>query len=143
MSLDDYKKDFLLFVEAGYIAINQLDEDSAIKLFKAAEILDKENPLIKIGFGYLYLHKLELKKSIEAFESVLKKDPKNEMAKAFLGIALSMTPNDMAKGEKILEETLKSSDKGLKKLAGIAIDFIERFVKKEPSPVEGTKRKGK
>ena len=143
MSLDDYKKDFLLFVEAGYIAINQLDEDSAVKLFKAAEILDKENPLIKIGFGYLYLHKLELKKSIEAFESVLKKDPKNEMAKAFLGIALSMTPNDMAKGEKILEETLKSSDKGLKKLAGIAIDFIERFVKKEPSPVEGTKRKGK
>ena len=137
MSLDDYKKDFLLFVEAGYIAINQLDEDSAVKLFKAAEILDKENPLIKIGFGYLYLHKLELKKSIEAFESVLKKDPKNEMAKAFLGIAMSMTPTEGLKGEKLLEETLKSDDKGVKKLAQVALDFVERFVKKEPTPVEG------
>jgi len=138
--LDEYKNDFLLFVEAGFIAINQTDEDSTIKLFKAAEILDKTNPLIKIGFGYLALHKLELKKAIAAFEEVLKKDPKNDMAKAFLGIAISMTPKNMVKGEKLLEETLKSDDKEVKKLAGIALDFVDKFIKKEPTPVEPKKK---
>ncbi|NGX34004.1 MAG: hypothetical protein K1060chlam1_00349 [Candidatus Anoxychlamydiales bacterium] len=140
--LDEYKNDFLLFVEAGFIAINQTDEGSTIKLFDAAKVLDKNNPLIKIGFGYLALHKLELKKAITIFEEVLRKDPKNDMAKAFLGIAISMTPKNMLKGEKLLEETLKSDDKEVKKLAGIALDFVDKFVKKEPSPVE-TKKKGK
>lgn len=140
--LDEYKDDFLLLVEAGFIAINQTDEDAAIKLFNAARILDKTSPLIKIGFGYLALHKLELKKAIQAFEEVLKKDPKNDMARAFLGIAISMTPKNMVKGEQLLEETLKSDDKEVKKLAGIALDFVDKFIKKEPTPVEG-KKKGK
>ncbi|NGX52742.1 MAG: hypothetical protein KR126chlam5_01045 [Candidatus Anoxychlamydiales bacterium] len=138
--LDEYKNDFLLFVESGFIAINQTDEDSTIKLFKAAELLDKTNPLIKIGFGYLALHKLELKKAITAFEEVLKKDPKNDMAKAFLGIAISMTPKNMLKGEKLLEETLQSDDKEVKKLATIALDFVDKFIKKEPTPVEPKKK---
>lgn len=141
--LDEYKEDFLLLIEAGFIAINQTDEDSAIKLFKAAEAIDKTNSLIQIGRGYLALHKLELKKAIEEFEAVLKKEPNNDMAKAFLGIAISMTPKNMQKGEKILEETLKSDDKEVKKLANIALDFIDKFVKKEPTPVEGKKKKGK
>ncbi|NGX33228.1 MAG: hypothetical protein K1060chlam4_01289 [Candidatus Anoxychlamydiales bacterium] len=141
--LDEYKNDFLLFVEAGFIAINQTDEDSTIKLFKAAELLDKTNPLIKIGFGYLALHKLELKNAIASFEEVLKKDPKNDMAKTFLGIAISMTPKNMLKGEKLLEETLKSDDKEVKKLAAIALDFVDKFIKKEPTPVEPKKKKGK
>ncbi|HEU64001.1 MAG: hypothetical protein KR126chlam4_00427 [Candidatus Anoxychlamydiales bacterium] len=141
--LDEYKNDFLLLVEAGFIAINQTDEDSTMKLFKAAEMLDKTNPLTKIGFGYLALHKLELKKAITAFEEVLKKNPKNDMAKAFLGIAISMTPKNMVKGEKLLEETLKSDDKEVKKLAGIALDFVDKFIKKEPTPVEPKKKKGK
>jgi len=141
--LNEYKEDFLLLVEAGFIAINQTDEDAAVKLFKAAEAIDKTNSLIPIGMGYLALHKLELKKAIEAFEAVLEKEPKNDMAKAFLGIAISMTPKNMQKGEKMLEETLKSDDKEVKKLANIALDFIDKFVKKEPTPVEGKKKKGK
>jgi tetratricopeptide (TPR) repeat protein len=140
--LEEYKQDFLLFLETGFIATNQTDEDSAIKLFKAAEILDKTNPLIKIGLGYLALHKLELKQAISLFEEVLKKDPKNEMAKAFLGLAMSLTPKEMLKGEKLLNETLQSDDKGIKKLASIALDFVDKFLKKEPTPVEG-KKKGK
>jgi len=141
--LDEYKQDFLLLLEAGFIATNQTDEDSAVKLFKAAEMLDKTNLLIKIGMGYLFLHKLELKQASSLFEEVLKKDPKNEMAKAFLGITISLMPKEMLKGEKLLQETLeKSDDKGIKKLAGIALDFVDKFLKKEPSPVEG-KKKGK
>ncbi|MFA6118436.1 MAG: hypothetical protein WCT85_03005 [Parachlamydiales bacterium] len=140
--IDEFKKDFLLFVEAGFIATNQTDEDSTIKLFKAAAVLDKTNPLIKIGEGYLSLHKLELKNAIASFEEVLKKDPNNQMAKVFLGIAESLSPKEMLKGEKVLQETSKSPDKGIKKLSGMALDFVDKFLKKEPSPVE-VKKKGK
>lgn len=141
-SLDNYKQDFLLLLEAGFIAINQTDEDAAIKLFKAAEVLDKTNPLIKLGLGYLALHKLELQQASTIFEEVLRKDPKNEMAKAFLGITISLMPKNSLKGEKMLQDSLKSHDKGIKKMAGVALDFVDKFLKKEPTPVQG-KKKGK
>ncbi|MBI5346870.1 MAG: SctF chaperone SctG [Chlamydiae bacterium] len=141
--LQKYKTDFVLFLEAGFIAVNQFDEDAATKLFQAAELADGKNYLNKIGMGYLSLHKLELNKAINSFESVLKQDPQNEMAKAFLGISLSMTPNDVLKGEKLLMETVKSSDKFIKKLSQTALDFIDKFVKKEPTPLEVKKPKAK
>jgi hypothetical protein len=136
IQLENNKKDFVLFLEAGFIAVNQADELSALNLFSAAEILDPKNPLVKIGIGYLHLHKLELKQAIEKFEAVLKMDPKNEMAKIFLGIALSWTPTDTMKGEKMLEESKKSETKDIKNLSVTALNFVDTFIKKEPSPVE-------
>ena len=136
-----YKEDFILLLEAGFIAVNQADEDSALKLFRAAMLLDPNNPLPTIGIGYLHLHKLELKQAIKAFEDVLDKDPSNDMAKAFLGICMSMQPNTTGKGEKILEQTLKSKDPMIKKLSDTAIDFVENFIKKKPGPAgEGRKK---
>lgn len=134
MAIKKYKDDFILLAEAGFIAVNQADEDSALKLFKAAEMLDPSNILPKIGFGYLHLHKLELKQAVKNFEEVLEKDPHNDMAKAFMGLCLSMMPNTIDKGEKILEQTMKSKDPMIKKMAGSAIDFVEKFVKKKPGP---------
>ncbi len=139
--LEKYKKDFILFLEAGFIAINQADEESTLKLFKAAELLDPKNSLIKIGLGYLHLHKLELKQAIDTFETILKKEPGNEMAKTFLGIALSWTPTDTMKGEKLLTETKKSKDEPIKNLSTTALEFVDKFIKKEPSPVEVKKKK--
>lgn len=139
--LNKYKSDLLLFLEAGFIAVNQADEDSALKLFKAAKLLDSSNPLCGIGMGYLHLHKLEIKESIRHFEEVVKKDPSNEMAKAFLGIAMAMSAEKVNEGEKILHETQNSHDKGIKNLSNTAIDFVEKFVKKAPSPVEGKTKK--
>jgi hypothetical protein len=139
--LNKYKKDALLFLEAGFIAVNQADEDSSVKLFKAAKTLDPANSLSQIGMGYLHLHKMELKESIRNFEEVLKKEPNNEMAKAFLGIALSMSPSNTPQGEKLLKETEKSKDKTIKSLSNTALDFVDRFVKKKPSPVEGKEKK--
>jgi tetratricopeptide (TPR) repeat protein len=134
MAIKKYKEDFILLVEAGFIAVNQADEDAALKLFRAAEMLNPGNVLPKVGFGYLHLHKLELKQASKAFEEVLDKDPHNDMAKAFLGLSMSMMPNSIEKGEKILEQTLKSKDPMIKRLAGTAIDFVEKFVKKTPGP---------
>lgn len=130
-----YKEDFILLLEAGFIAVNQADEDSAVKLFKAAELLDPKNPLPMIGMGYLHLHKLELKQASKAFEEVLEKDPHNDMARAFLGLAMSMQPSSLNKGEKLLHETCKSKDPMIQKLSDTSIDFVERFIKKAPGPV--------
>ena len=136
IKLEKNNEDFVLFLEAGFIAVNQADELSAINLFAAAEVLNHKSPLVKIGIGYLHLHKLELKQAIDQFEKVLKEDPKNEMAKIFLGIALSWTPTDTMKGEKILEESKKSDDKDIKNLSKTALNFVDNFIKKTPSPAE-------
>lgn len=139
--LKKYEEDFFLFLEAGFIAINQADEDSAVKLFKTCELLQPENPLIKIGFGYLHLHKLELKQACEYFEEVLRIDPSNEMASTFLGVALSLTPDKVTKGEQMLEKSARdSSDSQVKKVANTTLDFVEQFVKKTPGPAD-VKRK--
>lgn len=130
-----YKDDFFLFVEAGFIAVNQADEDAALKLFRAAELLNPEHSLPKVGFGYLHLHKLELKQACRSFEQVLSEQPDNEMAKAFLGICMSMTPTQVSEGEKLLEQSCHSKDPLIKRLGASALDFVEKFVKKTPGPV--------
>lgn len=139
--LQKYKDHFFLLVEAGFIAVNQADEDAAVKLFRASQMLNPQNMLPKIGMGYLHLCKLELKQACKDFEDVLAKEPNNEMAKTFLGLSLSLTPTEVSKGEKILEEAAqKAKDKEVKTLAGTALDFVERFVKKAPSPAEMQKK---
>ncbi len=129
--LSKYDEDFFLFLEAGFIAINQADEDAAIKMFKACELLRPDNSLTTVGLGYLHLHKLELKTAIDYFRAVITKEPDNEMAQTFLGIALSLTPDQVTEGEKVLEKTAKnSSDSQVKKVANTTLDFVDEFVKK-------------
>lgn len=139
-SWKEYKKDWVLLLEGGFIAVNQGDEDSAVKLFKAAELLSPEHIMPKIGFGYLHLHKLELKQAVHFFEQALKMDPHSDMAKALLGVSMSLAPNSIEKGEKILHQTEKSRDPLIKSLSSSTIDFVERFVKKAPTPVEGSRK---
>jgi tetratricopeptide (TPR) repeat protein len=132
-----FKDHFILMAEAGFIAINQSDEDAAIKLFATAELLDSSNPLPRLGMGYLNLCQLKLKQAATIFEEILAKDPSNEMAKTLLGLTLSLNPTELAKGEKTLEESIqKNQDPMIKSLAKSALDFVEKFVKKAPSPLE-------
>ena len=58
--LKDFKEDFALFIEAGFIAIKQLDEITARRLFKAAELLNPDNPASQLGLGYVALNKLQI-----------------------------------------------------------------------------------
>lgn len=132
------KDQFLLLAEAGFIAINQADEDAAIKLFKASELIDPQNVLPKIGMGYLHLCKLELKQAAKIFQDILTADPSNEMARAFLGLSLSLNPAEVAKGEQVLEQAAKNSkDPMVKNLAASSIEFVEKFVKRAPTPAAG------
>jgi hypothetical protein len=138
--LEKYTDDFFFLLEGGFIAIKNTDEDSAIKLFRACELLRPESTFPSIGFGYMHLCKLELKQAAAMFTRALDKEPENEMAKTFLGIVLSMNPTETAKGERILSEMAKSaSDKGIKELSNTAIDFVDLHIKskqKHPSPAE-------
>lgn len=137
-----FKDHFILLCEAGFIAVNQADEDAAIKLFKASELLNPTNSLPKVGMGYMHMMKLELKQACKCFEEVLAKEPNNEMARTFLGISYSLTSTDVNKGEKILEETSKKShDPMIKKLSGTAIEFVEKFIKKAPTPLQAPTKK--
>ena len=148
--LQKYKDDFVLLLESGFIAASQTDEDAATKLFKAAQTLKPENVMPKVGFGYIHLLKLELAQACKRFEEVLKADPHNEMARAMLGLSTALTVKEADKGEKILQEALQNTkDSSVKNMASTAIDFVEKFVKKQPTPVQGQpqtktqKKKGK
>jgi len=139
-----FKEHFVLLLEAGFIAVNQADEDSAIKLFKAAALLNPKSTLPEVGIGYLYLHKLELKQACKAFENVLQKEPSNDMARTLLGLCMTMTTDQVAKGEKILTDTAQaSSDPQVKKLAESTLDFVDQFIKKSPSPATPSPEKRK
>jgi tetratricopeptide (TPR) repeat protein len=142
--LQKYKDDFVLLLESGFIAAGQTDEESALKLFKAAELLNPEHTLTKVGFGYVHLLKLELNQACKRFEEVLKKEPNNEMARAMLGLSTALTVKEADKGEKLLEQALKKTDdESVKSMATTAIEFIEKFVKKQPTPVQGETKKKK
>ena len=138
MDFTKYTPHFITMAEAGFIAVNQGDEDSATKLFKAAALIAPDELLPEIGFGYIHLCKLELKKSAEIFEGILEKDPTNDTARTFLGLSLSLNPSDVSKGEIFLEEAAKNAKEPLvKNLASSALEFVERFVKKTPTPTQG------
>ena len=101
--LQKFKDHFILLCEAGFIAVNQADEDAATKLFKASELLKPENTLPRVGQGYMHMMKLELKNACNIFDEVIAKEPNNDMAKAFLGLCYAHMPStEVAKGGKIL-----------------------------------------
>ena len=130
-----FKDHFVMILEAGFIAVNQADEESATRLFKAAKLLNSKSTLPDVGLGYLCLHKLELKKACSTFQEVLKKEPSNDMAKALLGLSMTMTADQIAEGEKVLTEcAMKSSDAQVKTLADSALNFVDEFIKKSPPP---------
>ncbi|MBS0651592.1 MAG: SctF chaperone SctG [Verrucomicrobia bacterium] len=136
--LQKFKDHFILMVEAGFIAVNQADEDAALKLFKASELLDPQNVLPQMGRGYIHLCKLELKQAAKVFEDILAKDPSSEMARTFLGLSMSLNPAEVIKGEKVLEESAANAkDPMVKDLASSALEFVEKFVKKAPTPAQG------
>lgn len=138
-SWETYKEDWLLFTEAGFIAVNQADEDAAMKLFKAGEMLNPEKSLPRVGYGYLHLHKLELKQAVKIFEEILEKEPNNKMVKTFLGLCMGMMPNTVEKGEKVLEQMTHAEDPMIKQLAETSIEFVEKFVKKPTGPAGKSK----
>lgn len=133
--MQDFKDDFPMLIEAGFIAVKQLDEMSATRIFHAAEAISPGNSAPKIGLGYIALNKLEIKQATKIFEDVLKDDPDNHLAETFLGICFLLTKPKRKKGEKIIEEVIrKTEDPTVKNLGKISLEWADKDLKKEKSP---------
>jgi tetratricopeptide (TPR) repeat protein len=131
-TLQEFKEDYALLIEAGFIAVKQLDEIAARRLFKAAELLNPDNPASQLGLGYIALNKLQVTEATKIFEHILKKDPEHHLAQALLGICYLLTKGKLKKGEKLIEEAkAKTDDPTVKNLADICISWAEKDLKKK------------
>ncbi|MCB1213428.1 MAG: SctF chaperone SctG [Chlamydiia bacterium] len=127
-----FDEDFVLFIEAGFLAIRQLDESSAKRLFFAAQELRPESVVPEIGFGYIALNKLEVKEAREIFEGVLKKEPTNQVAQSFLAIALLLTKSKREEGKEMINEILaKTEDETVHQLSEVALKWCEKDLERK------------
>lgn len=133
--LSNFKGDFALLIESGFIAVKQLDEMSARRIFEAAQVINPESSAPKIGLGYIAMNKLEVKEATRIFEEVLAKEPENYLAQSFLGICYLLLKAKQKKGEKLIQEAMeKSTDPTIQNLGKIALEWAEKDLKKEKAP---------
>lgn len=71
--LQEFKSDFALLIEAGFVAVKQLDELSATRIFHAAQAISPDNVAPQIGLGYIALNKLEIKQATKILKRFLQR----------------------------------------------------------------------
>ncbi len=126
-----FKEDFGLLIEAGFIAVKQLDETSASRIFHAAQVISPHSVAPQIGLGYIALNKLEVKEATKIFENVTKQEPDNQLAQVFLGICYLLTKPKRNKGEELINEALaKTSDPTIVNLAKTSLEWADKDLKK-------------
>ncbi len=130
--LDIFKEDFALLIEAGFIAVKQLDEVSSTRIFQAAQALSPLNTAPKVGMGYIAFNKLEIKKATEIFEEVVAVEPDNYLAQIFVGMCYLLTKNKQPKGEKIIRDAMqKTTDPTIKNLGTISLEWSDKDLSKK------------
>lgn len=133
--LEDFKVDFPLLIQTGFIAVKQLDETSARRIFHAAHVLSPESTAPHIGIGYIALNKVELKDASKKFEEVLEKEPDNHLAQSFLAICYLLSKTKRAKGEEMIKEAMeKTTDPTVKHLGKVVLEWLEKDLKKSAKP---------
>jgi Tfp pilus assembly protein PilF len=138
----DYLDDFALLIEAGFVAVKQLDEVSATRIFQAAQVMSPSSAAPQIGLGYVALNKLEVKEATRIFKKVTESEPENYLAQTFLGMCYLLTPAKRAAGEKIIRGAIaKSNDATIKNLGQISLEWADKDLKKEKAPFFATQQK--
>lgn len=133
--LQEFKDDFALLIEAGFIAVKQLDETSSTRLFHAAQVLSPFSTAPQIGLGYVALNKLEVKEASRIFEQVLAVEPQNHLATTFLGMCFLLTKPKRKKGEKMIQEVIdKTTDPTIKNLGTISLEWSKKDLAKSKAP---------
>lgn len=133
--IDDFLDDFALLIESGFIAVKQLDEISANRIFHAAQVLNPMSTAPQIGLGYIALNKLEVKEATRIFTDVTKKEPENFLAQTFLGMCYLLTKPKREQGEKLIKEAMeKTEDPTVENLGKIAIEWAAKDLNKIKSP---------
>jgi hypothetical protein len=133
--LQEFRDDFALLIEAGFVAVKQLDEVSATRIFNAAQVMNPTSTAPQIGLGYIALNKLEIKDATRIFESVIKQEPENYLAQTFLGMCFLLNKAKRKKGEQLVRQAMeKTDDPTIKNLGTISLEWAEKDLKKEKSP---------
>lgn len=132
--MQTFQEDFSLLIEAGFVAVKQLDEVSATRIFHAAQTMNPTSTAPRIGLGYIALNKLEIKEATRIFEGVVKDDPENYLAQTFLGMCFLLNKAQRKKGEQLINEAIKKTDDPtIKSLGEISLVWAEKDLKKEKS----------
>lgn len=130
--IEEFKEDFALLIEAGFVAVKQLDEISAKRIFHAAQSLSPHNTAPQIGLGYISLNKLAVKEATTVFETVTEIEPDNDLAQTFLAICFLLTKGKGKKGEKMIQEIMKkTTDPTIKNLGQTALQWAEKDLSKK------------
>jgi lipopolysaccharide biosynthesis regulator YciM len=134
-NIQNFREDFALLIEAGFVAVKQLDEISATRIFQAAQAMNATSTAPQIGLGYIALNKLETKEATRIFEAVLKQEPVNYLAQTFLGICFLLNKPKRKKGEQLIREAMeKTTDPTIKSLGEISLEWAEKDLSKSKSP---------
>lgn len=130
-----FAEDYPLLIESGFVAIKQCDEIAAKRLFKAAEILQPENPASQLGLGYIELNKLRISQASEIFGSIVREHPEHYLARALLGVAFLLTPGKREEGKNlIIEAGEKSDDPTIKNLSSVCLEWVTKDLQNRPLP---------
>lgn len=130
--IEELNKDFSLLLEAGFLAVKQLDEIGAMRIFQAAQALRPSHSFPQVGMGYIALEKLEIKKATKIFEGIIQKEPDNHIAQMLLGVCFLLTKGKLAVGEKLIKEIIKKTqDASIKNLGAVLIKWIEQDLSKK------------
>lgn len=130
-----FEGDFALLIEAGFIAVKQLDETSATRIFNAARLVNSKSTAPLIGLGWIALNKLEVKEATTIFEQVVEQEPENYLAHVFLGMCLVLTKPKRKKGEMLIRDAIKkTTDPTIKNLGEISLEWAEKDLTKKEAP---------
>lgn len=134
--LELFKQDFSLMIEAGFVAVKQLDETSANRIFHAAHVVSPKSTAPSVGLGYIALNKLEIKLATMIFEEVVKFEPDNWLAVTFLGMCHVLAKSKRKKGLKLIEEAMKKSDDPtIQNLGKLCLEWVDKDLTKSKSPL--------
>lgn len=135
LEIEALDEDFALFIEAGFIAVKQMDEPSAKKMFYAAEVIRPDHPAPLVGLGYIALNRLEVKEAVEYFQDVLEIDPEYHLARAFLGIAYLLKKPTRDKGYQLVKKALaETDDPTITNLCKKTMDWADKDLKDKKAP---------
>ena len=137
--IDEFKEDFALLTEAGFVAVKHLDEKCATRLFQAASVLDDESSAPTLGYGYIALNKLETEKACKIFQLVLDKEPDHHLAQTFLGMCYLLNKSKRAEGEKLINQAMENTDDpSIKNLGKTSLLWADKDLKNKKAPFFGS-----
>lgn len=133
--IEELKEDFSLLIEAGFVAVKQLDAISSSRIFVAAQMISPGHTAPQIGLGYIALNQLNVKEATHIFEQVTEKEPENYLAQTFLGMCYLLSKPKRKKGEKLIKEAMeKTDDPTVKSLGEVSLVWAEKDLKKAKAP---------